>query len=75
MDFNSDEPDSACRTDCQLPKCGDLIIDPRRGETCEPPNAKTGCTDQCQLSESSSRVLKPLQGHTTLFCLTTHPHA
>ncbi len=49
---NSERPNSACRSDCTLAKCGDFIIDTapedgRASEQCEPPNTET-CDDQCR---------------------------
>lgn len=40
---NSDEPGAMCRTNCQLARCGDAIVDP--GEACDDGN--TNSTDRC----------------------------
>jgi cysteine-rich repeat protein len=31
-----------CRNDCLLPTCGDHIVDPQNGETCDPPGSPAG---------------------------------
>ncbi|HJQ84070.1 MAG TPA: DUF4215 domain-containing protein [Candidatus Binatia bacterium] len=43
---NSDLLADHCRTDCTEPRCGDRVIDPDEGESCEPP-ATLLCTDDC----------------------------
>lgn len=45
---NSDGAPDACRTDCTLARCGDLVID--SGETCDDGNAVSGdgCSSLCQ---------------------------
>jgi cysteine-rich repeat protein len=47
-DGNSTNTD-ACRNNCQLPECGDSIIDTALGETCDPPNGTT-CDASCHTS-------------------------
>ncbi|MDD5623093.1 MAG: hypothetical protein PHI23_00050 [Candidatus Peribacteraceae bacterium] len=45
---NSNEPDAACRPSCLLAFCGDGVIDPARGEECDPAFSGTDtCTDIC----------------------------
>jgi cysteine-rich repeat protein len=44
---NSNNSDT-CRPNCQLPKCGDGITDPGRGETCDGgPTGSATCTTSC----------------------------
>jgi len=44
---NSDVLPDHCRTDCTAPSCGDGVVDPAHGETCEPP-ATLLCTADCR---------------------------
>lgn len=44
---NSDTTPDACRTDCRAPFCGDGIVDPGNGESCEDSNTKNN--DDCVL--------------------------
>ncbi|GEM_PF-6689563 len=44
---NSNAPNAACRMDCTLQRCGDLILDDLPGEECEPPNTAS-CDAFCQ---------------------------
>ncbi|MEI8230798.1 MAG: hypothetical protein WCG83_06730 [Candidatus Peregrinibacteria bacterium] len=50
---NSYAPDSRCRPDCTLARCGDGIIDPARGEMCDdgPLNGLPGqsCAARCSI--------------------------
>ncbi len=50
---NSDLPDSSCRTDCSLSRCGDGIQDPVRGESCDDGNLLPGdgCSVSCSLEQ------------------------
>jgi len=50
---NSDLPDSSCRTDCTLSRCGDRIVDGVRGEACDDGNgtAGDGCSPSCALEQ------------------------
>jgi len=43
---NSDVLPDHCRTDCTAPSCGDGVVDPAHGETCEPPETLL-CTADC----------------------------
>jgi cysteine-rich repeat protein len=51
---NSDTAPDTCRTDCQLPRCGDGVIDPARGEVCDDGNATAGdgCSADCLSDET-----------------------
>lgn len=46
---NSEAPDATCRTDCRPGRCGDGIVDPGRGETCDDANTDPGdgCSNTC----------------------------
>ncbi len=49
--YNSDEPDAECRTDCQLPRCGDGVLD--SSEVCDDGNNadSDGCSETCMSNE------------------------
>ena len=40
---------NACRMNCQLPRCGDNVIDTNLGETCDDGNTAAGdaCSAAC----------------------------
>ncbi len=44
---NSDVLPDHCRSDCELPWCGDGVVDPGSGEQCEPPGTLL-CTSTCE---------------------------
>jgi cysteine-rich repeat protein len=57
---NSNAPDSACRTNCKLPACGDTIVDPLHGEQCDSGimngNSPDACRSNCQLARCGDDV-------------------
>lgn len=57
-DANSDTPDSACRTTCLTPFCGDGIVD--TGEECDDGNLNEvdGCSTICRLPACGDRVVQ-----------------
>jgi cysteine-rich repeat protein len=59
---NADTPDSACRTTCQVPACGDEIVDPDRGESCDDGDANAdvpdaGCRTSCQVPRCGDGIV------------------
>ncbi|MCB9507805.1 MAG: DUF4215 domain-containing protein [Myxococcales bacterium] len=48
---NSDVPGATCRTDCTLPRCGDGVTEPARGEECDDANTvdNDACSNACTL--------------------------
>jgi cysteine-rich repeat protein len=49
---NSSTPDAACRTTCELPRCGDGTIDPGLGELCDDGTATADLPNaRCRLGE------------------------
>ena len=53
---NSDTTPDACRVDCELPACGDGIVDPSYSETCDAGSANSDTTaDACRSDCSRPR--------------------
>ena len=52
---NSNAPDAACRTDCSLRRCGDMIIDPLHLEQCDDGTANADMPDTCRVNCQSPR--------------------
>lgn len=55
---NSDAPNSACRTTCRLPYCGDGVVDD--GEECDDGNRVNadGCSNSCRLPACGDGVVQ-----------------
>src|SRR5207237_2943884 len=58
--MNSNAPDSACRTTCKLPFCGDGVRDPMHGEACDTGlmnmNVTDACRTNCQLPRCGANI-------------------
>src|SRR5439155_51953 len=51
---NSNDPDPPCRQNCQLPRCGDHVVDALHGEACDDGNnvSGDGCSGDCKSNET-----------------------
>ena len=58
---NSDTAPGACRTDCELPACGDGIVDTPVGEECDDGNTddRDGCSAICRLPGCGDGIIDP----------------
>jgi cysteine-rich repeat protein len=58
---NQDDMPDACRTDCTLPFCGDLVVDTTYGETCDDGNTNNhdGCLTGCRVPSCGDGFLQP----------------
>lgn len=52
---NAETPDAACREDCSLARCGDLVLDPA-SEQCDDGNVRPGdgCDRNCQREDGAA---------------------
>jgi hypothetical protein len=61
---NSDEPGASCRSNCQLARCGDYIIDPN--EDCDPPSEESNCDEKCKhVATCPSATITVVVGYST----------
>jgi cysteine-rich repeat protein len=56
---NSDTMPDACRANCQIPFCGDGVIDPANSEVCDDNNTNPNdlCTNSCQFAACGDGLL------------------
>jgi cysteine-rich repeat protein len=66
---NSNAANAPCRTNCQLPRCGDGIVDTTNGEQCDQgasnsnaPNAT--CRTTCQAQKCGDGIVDNTRGET-----------
>ncbi len=61
-DDNSDTEPDACRTDCELPSCGDGVTDTAEGCDDDDADESDGCLSTCVVPQSCAEILAELPG-------------